>query len=180
MLLEKPSVAAYCVTEPDAGSDVAAITTTAKKDGDGYILNGEKMWITNASVASWYFVLATLDRKLGAKGMVCFALPNDLAGITPGKKENNMGQRCSDTRGITFKDVRVPASCRLGEEGDGFKIAMRAFDKSRPDGGGSRHGRGTVCLRPCLALLSRAQHLWQADLRSSSSSLYAGRGGDRD
>ncbi len=132
LLLEKPRVAAYCVTEPDAGSDVAAITTTARKDGDSYILNGEKMWITNASVASWYFVLATLDRQRGAKGMVCFVLPRDLDGITPGKKEINMGQRCSDTRAVTFKEVKVPAAFRLGEEGEGFKIAMRAFDKSRP------------------------------------------------
>lgn len=132
MLLEKPSVAAYCVTEPDAGSDVAAITTTAKKNGDNYVLTGEKMWITNASVASWYFVLATLDRQLGTKSMVCFVLPSDLSGITPGKKEKNLGQRCSDTRAVTFNAVKVPAAFRLGAEGEGFKIAMRAFDKSRP------------------------------------------------
>ena len=131
-MLKKPLVAGYCVTEPDAGSDVAAITTTAVSDGDHYIVNGEKMWITNASVASWYFLLATLDRKLGAKGMVCFVVPSDLEGITPGKKELNMGQRCSDTRAITFNKVRIPAKYRLGAEGEGFKIAMQAFDKSRP------------------------------------------------
>ena len=131
-MLKKPLVAGYCVTEPDAGSDVAAITTTAVSDGDHYLVNGEKMWITNASVASWYFLLATLDRKLGAKGMVCFVVPSDLEGITPGKKELNMGQRCSDTRAITFNKVRIPAKYRLGAEGEGFKIAMQAFDKSRP------------------------------------------------
>ena len=131
-MLKKPLVAGYCVTEPDAGSDVAAITTSAVRDGDHYLVNGEKMWITNASVASWYFLLATLDRKLGAKGMVCFVVPRDLEGITPGKKELNMGQRCSDTRAITFDKVRIPAKYRLGAEGEGFKIAMQAFDKSRP------------------------------------------------
>jgi len=131
-MLSKPSMAAYCVTEPGAGSDVASIRTTCKKDGDHYVLNGEKMWITNASKAEWYFVLATLDPKLGPKAMTAFALPAKLPGITPGKKEINMGQRCSDTRGITFKDVKVPAKYRLGGEGDGFKIAMKAFDYSRP------------------------------------------------
>lgn len=131
-MLEKPSMAAYCVTEPGAGSDVAAIRTTSRKEGDHYILSGEKMWITNASKAKWYFVLATLDPKAGPKAMTAFAIPADLPGIQPGKKEVNMGQRCSDTRAITFKDVKVPAKYRLGQEGDGFKIAMKAFDYSRP------------------------------------------------
>lgn len=131
-MLEKPIIAGYCVTEPDAGSDVAAITTTAVKNGDTYVVSGEKMWITNASVASWYFLLATMDRKLGPKGMICFVVPRDLEGINPGKKEVNMGQRCSDTRAITFDKVRIPAKYRLGAEGEGFKISMQAFDKSRP------------------------------------------------
>lgn len=132
MLVKDPKVGAYCVTEPSAGSDVAAIRTTAKKNGDHYILNGEKMWITNASTASWYFVLASLDPTLGAKSMIGFVIPSDLPGIEPGKKEVNMGQRCSDTRGITFKNVKIPEKYRLGKEGDGFKIAMAAFDHSRP------------------------------------------------
>jgi acyl-CoA dehydrogenase len=131
-MVNEPKMAAYCVTEPGAGSDVAGIRSTCKKDGDGYILNGEKMWITNGSVASWYFVLATLDTSLGHKGMCGFILPASLPGITVGKKEVNMGQRCSDTRGISFKDVKVPKKYLLGEEGEGFKYAMRAFDHSRP------------------------------------------------
>lgn len=125
-------MAAYCVTEPGAGSDVAGIKTTCKRDGDGYILNGEKMWITNGSVASWYFVLATLDSTLGHKGMCGFIVPANLPGIKAGKKEVNMGQRCSDTRGITFTDVKVPKKYLLGVEGEGFKYAMKAFDHSRP------------------------------------------------
>jgi acyl-CoA dehydrogenase len=125
-------MAAYCVTEPGAGSDVSGIRTTARKDGDDYVLNGEKMWITNGGVAAWYYVLATLDPAQGHKAMVAFVIPADLPGIEPGKKEKNLGQRCSDTRGIRFTDVKVPKRYRLGEEGDGFKIAMKAFDLSRP------------------------------------------------
>ena len=131
-LTKEPKVAAYCVTEPGAGSDVAGIRTTARKDGDHYVINGEKMWITNGSKASWYFLLATLDPKLGPKGMVAFVLPANLPGIKPGKKEVNMGQRCSDTRSITFTDVKVHKKYLLGAEGEGFKIAMKAFDLSRP------------------------------------------------
>ena len=131
-MVNEPHMAAYCVTEPGAGSDVAGIRTSCRKDGDSYVLNGEKMWITNGSVASWYFVLATLDSSLGHKGMCGFIVPSKLAGITVGKKEVNMGQRCSDTRGISFKDVKVPKKYLLGKEGEGFKYAMKAFDHSRP------------------------------------------------
>lgn len=131
-MANEPTMAAYCVTEPGAGSDVAGIRSTCKKDGDGYILNGEKMWITNGSVAKWYFLLATLDPSLGHKGMCAFIIPANLPGITVGKKEVNMGQRCSDTRGIAFKDVKIPKKYLLGKEGEGFKYAMKAFDHSRP------------------------------------------------
>lgn len=131
-LTEKPLVASYCVTEPGAGSDVAGIRTTAVKQGDHYILNGEKMWITNASKATWYYVLATVDHKLGHKGSISFVFPANLEGVKPGKKEINLGQRCSDTRGITFQNVKVHEKYRLGKEGEGFKIAMAAFDHSRP------------------------------------------------
>lgn len=129
---EKPIMASYCVTEPGAGSDVQAIRTTVRKDGDYYIMNGEKMWITNASKATWFYVLSTLDPKLGFKGMCAFVIPANLPGIQVGKKEINMGQRCSDTRGITFTDVKIPKRYLLGKEGDGFKIAMKAFDMARP------------------------------------------------
>ena len=132
MLVKEPKMASYCVTEPGAGSDVAAIKTLAKKDGEYYVLTGEKMWITNASKASWYFVLATTDASLGPKGMIGFIVPADIVGIKPGKKEINLGQRCSDTRGIQFDKVRVHEKYRLGKEGEGFKIAMAAFDHSRP------------------------------------------------
>ena len=132
MLANEPKYAAYCVTEPGAGSDVAGIGTTAKKVGDEYIINGSKMWITNASVASWYFVLAYTDQTQKHKGMSGFIVPRDTPGITIGRKEDNLGQRASDTRGITFENVKIPAKYRLGNEGEGFRIAMSAFDHTRP------------------------------------------------
>ena len=125
-------MAAYGVTEPGAGSDVAAIRTTAIRRGDTYVLNGEKMWITNAAKANWFFVLAKTDGEGGHRGMTGFIVDGDSPGITVGRKEINMGQRASDTRGIKFEDVEVPAENRLGEEGEGFKIAMKAFDITRP------------------------------------------------
>src|ERR1035437_5993364 len=108
MLTGEPKYAAYCVTEAGAGSDVAGLSTTAKKVGDDYVINGSKMWITNASVASWYFVLAYSDKTLKHKGMSGFLVPRETPGITVGKKEDNLGQRASDTRAITFEDVKVP------------------------------------------------------------------------
>ncbi|OFZ19287.1 MAG: acyl-CoA dehydrogenase [Bdellovibrionales bacterium GWB1_55_8] len=132
MLTGEAKLAAYCVTEPGAGSDVSGIRTNAKKVGSEYILNGEKMWITNAKVASWYFVLAYTDPAAKHKGMSGFVIPSDLPGITVGKKEQNLGQRASDTRAITFENVKIPEKYRLGNEGDGFRIAMAAFDHSRP------------------------------------------------
>ncbi len=131
-MTEELKFAAYCVTEPGAGSDVAGVKSTAKKVGDEYILNGQKMWITNAGVADWYYVLAATDASAGHRGMSAFLVPRDSEGISVGAKEKNMGQRASDTRGVTFEDVKVPANNLLGKEGDGFKISMQAFDHTRP------------------------------------------------
>ncbi|XP_023941190.2 probable medium-chain specific acyl-CoA dehydrogenase, mitochondrial isoform X3 [Bicyclus anynana] len=134
-LIEEPLVAAYGVTEPGAGSDVAGIKTRAEKKGDEWILNGQKMWITNGGVANWYFVLARTnpDPKCPAsKAFTGFIVEREWPGVVPGRKEQNMGQRASDTRGITFEDVRIPKENVLIGEGAGFKIAMGAFDKTRP------------------------------------------------
>ena len=129
---EEHLLASYAVTEPGAGSDVAGLKTTAVKKGDKYLINGQKMWITGAGHAHWFFVLAKTDKDAGHKGMTGFVVDAKLPGITIGKKENNMGQRASDTRAVTFEDVEVGEDCRLGREGDGFKIAMKAFDHTRP------------------------------------------------
>lgn len=134
-LLEEPLMAAYAVTEPGAGSDVNGVRTRAEKKGDEYILNGQKMWITNGGVANWYFVLARTnpDPKAPAgKAFTGFIVDAKTPGVTPGRKELNMGQRCSDTRGITFEDVRVPKENVVMGEGAGFKIAMMTFDFTRP------------------------------------------------
>ncbi|KAG8697849.1 hypothetical protein FRC09_007610 [Ceratobasidium sp. 395] len=132
-MTEEPLVAAYCVTEPGAGSDVANISTKAEKRGDKWILNGTKMWITNAGHANWFFVLARTDASQPAsRGMTGFVVDADSHGISLGKKEINMGQRCSDTRMVTFEDVEVPESNVIGGPGEGFKIAMKAFDITRP------------------------------------------------
>jgi acyl-CoA dehydrogenase len=131
-LTSQYSHAAYCVTEPSAGSDVVNIKTRAVKKGNDYVLNGSKMWITNASVAQWYFVLAVTDPAAKHKGLTGFVVPSNTPGIKVGKKEKNLGQRCSDTRGITFEEVVVPAKYRVGNDGDGFRIAMGAFDHTRP------------------------------------------------
>jgi acyl-CoA dehydrogenase len=118
--------------EPDAGSDVAGLQLLAEKDGNDYVLNGTKAWITNGGVASVYTVFATLDRSSRHKGICAFVMRADTPGISLGKKEDKMGQRASDTRVIHFDGVRVPASQRLGEESEGFKIAMRTLDTTRP------------------------------------------------
>ncbi len=132
-MTEEPLQAAYGVTEPGAGSDVAGLATTAVKKGDEWVLNGQKMWITNGGVANWYFVLAKTDAtaKTGS-AFTGFIVDGDTPGITVGRKEINLGQRCSDTRGITFEDVVVPDANRLGAEGKGFGVAMGAFDHTRP------------------------------------------------
>uniref|UniRef100_A0A8D2PT80 Medium-chain specific acyl-CoA dehydrogenase, mitochondrial n=1 Tax=Zosterops lateralis melanops TaxID=1220523 RepID=A0A8D2PT80_ZOSLA len=134
-MTEEPLMCAYCVTEPGAGSDVAGIRTRAERKGDQYVINGQKMWITNGGKANWYFLLARTDpdpRAPAGKAFTGFIVEADSPGIQIGRKELNMGQRCSDTRGIVFEDVRVPKENVLIAEGAGFKIAMGAFDKTRP------------------------------------------------
>ena len=128
------ALASYAVTEPGAGSDVAACKTTAIKEGDNYIINGEKMWITGAGFSDFFFVLAKTNPEAGYKGMSGFIVEKDAEGFSLGKKETNMGQRCSDTRSIVFDNVRVPADQLIGEtESGGWMNAMKAFDLSRPN-----------------------------------------------
>jgi acyl-CoA dehydrogenase len=124
--------ASYAVTEPDAGSDVAGIRTRAVRHGEEYVISGNKMWITGAGHASWFFVLAYTDPAKKYEGMTGFVVPADSPGIRVGKKELNMGQRASDTRAVDFEEVRVGADCRVGAEGQGWLIAMKAFDHTRP------------------------------------------------
>lgn len=131
-MTEEARMAAYAVTEPGAGSDVAGMRTRAVKRGDKWILNGSKMWITNAGVADWYFVVAYTNPDDKHRGMSAFIVERGWDGVEVGKKEMNLGQRCSDTRAITFTDVEVPAENLVGTEGDGWILAMKAFDHTRP------------------------------------------------
>lgn len=125
-------LAAFALTEANAGSDAGAIETTARKEGDHYILNGTKQWITNGGEAGIYTVFAMTDRSRGARGCSCFIVEKGTPGFTFGKKENKMGIRASATRELIFEDCAVPAANLVGREGTGFITAMKVFDKSRP------------------------------------------------
>jgi alkylation response protein AidB-like acyl-CoA dehydrogenase len=125
-------IAAFALTEPAAGSDASAIQTTAVKDGDHYVLNGLKQWITNGGEAETYVVVAMTDRSKGARGASTFILEKGMPGFEFGKKEDKMGIRASVTRELIFRDCRVPAKNLLGREGMGFMVAMKTFDMSRP------------------------------------------------
>ncbi|WP_428263771.1 acyl-CoA dehydrogenase family protein [Haliangium sp.] len=131
-LTDEPLFAAYCCSEPDAGSDVAGMSTKVEKHGDDYVINGQKRWITNGGVANWYTVLATSDKSKRHKGISCFVIDADTPGVKSGRKEDKMGQRASNTTDVIFEDVKVPKSALIGAEGNGFKIAMKTFDRSRP------------------------------------------------
>jgi len=131
--IEEPIAVSYGVTEPGAGSDVAGLRTTAVKNGDKWIINGEKMWITNAGQCSWFFLLARTDKNAQTgNAFTAFVVESKWEGVKMGKKEINMGQRASDTRGFSLQNVIVPDENRVGEIGEGFKIAMRTFDYTRP------------------------------------------------
>jgi acyl-CoA dehydrogenase len=131
MLTEEPKLASFCLTEPDAGSDVSGMRTTAVKKGEKYVINGTKCFITNGSHANWYTVYAKTDREAGHRGISAFVVPRD-AGVVVDKKEDKLGQRASDTAMISFNDVEVPAGNLLGEENKGFKLAMMTLDRTRP------------------------------------------------
>ena len=126
-----PNLAAFCLTEPGAGSDVASMRSTATRDGDEFVINGTKHLITNGGVASLYSVFANEDLSAGHKGISCFMVPANTPGVSRGKKEDKMGQRAADTREVIFENARVPARNRLGKGRDGFKIAMMTLDDSR-------------------------------------------------
>ena len=124
-------IGAYCITEPDAGTDVAAIATTGVEDGDHYILNGTKTFVTNGGFASVLIVFANTNPEAGRKGLSCFVVDKDLDGIMVGKPEKKCGMKTSDTREINFADVRVPKENMLGNPGDGFKMAVTILNSGR-------------------------------------------------
>ena len=152
----------FCLSEPAAGSDVAGLQLAVERDGDDYVLNGTKAWITNGGHADLYTVFGTLDRGSRHKGMCAFIVPRETPGVEVGKKEDKMGQRASDTCVIHFDSVRVPASQRLGEEGEGFKIAMRTLDRSRPSIGAIAIGIAQRALDESVAYARERKAFGQA------------------
>jgi acyl-CoA dehydrogenase len=131
MLTEAPKLASFCLTEPDAGSDVSGMKTTATKKGDKYVINGSKCFITNGGYADWFTVYAKTDKDAGHRGISAFVVPKDDT-VTVDKKEDKLGQRASNTATITFNETEVPAGNLLGEENHGFKLAMMTLDRTRP------------------------------------------------
>ncbi len=126
------TVTSFALTEPEAGSDSAAVRTTARREGDAYVLNGAKRYITNAGRAHLFTVMARTDPdRAGASGVSAFLVPRDTPGLSVGKAESKMGQHGAHVHDVTFEDVRVPVENRLGAEGEGFKLAMRVLDRGR-------------------------------------------------
>lgn len=125
------ALACFCLTEPQAGSDAAAIRTRAVRDGDYYVLNGTKQFITSGKSAKVAIVFAVTDPDAGSKGITAFIVPTDTPGYTVARVEHKMGQRCSDTCQIVFEDCRIPADLRLGEEGQGYRIALANLEGGR-------------------------------------------------
>src|SRR5689334_14055403 len=131
MLTEAPKLASFCLTEPDAGSDVSGMKTTATRQGDKWVINGSKCFITNGGYADWFTVYAKTDKEAGHRGISAFVVPKDDT-VTVDKKEDKLGQRASNTATITFSDTEVPEGNLLGEENHGFKLAMMTLDRTRP------------------------------------------------
>jgi alkylation response protein AidB-like acyl-CoA dehydrogenase len=124
-------IGAYALTEPDAGTDATAIHLDASSDGDDYVLNGSKAFVTNAGLAKIFVVFCSTNSDLGSKGLSALVVESGTAGFEVGKPEDKMGIKASDTRGLSFDDCRVPKANRLGEEGDGIKIALTILDHGR-------------------------------------------------
>jgi acyl-CoA dehydrogenase len=145
-LIDKGEFVAYCVTEAAAGSNVVGIETRAERKNGSYIINGSKIFITNASHANYFTVFAKTDPNAGHKGMSCFIVDRNAPGVKVGKKFDKLGQRASDTAEIVFENVEVPAENLVGEEGRGFYLAMKVFDYSRPGVAAAAVGLQRRCL----------------------------------
>jgi len=151
-----PNQAALCVTEAGAGSDVGSIRTTARRFADEYVIDGTKRFITNGGVASLYAVIAKEDPDLGSRGLSAFMVSADTPGVSHGRKEDKLGQRSSDTCEVIFEEVRIPARYLLGRGRDGFKIAMRTLDSSRPVVGSQAVGICRAALEAAVAYVNQS------------------------
>ncbi|MFN8528737.1 MAG: acyl-CoA dehydrogenase family protein [Anaerolineae bacterium] len=164
-MMGEGQLAAYCVTEPGAGSNVVGMQTRAEKVGDKYILNGGKIFISNVNHASFYTVFAVTNPAAKHKGISCFIVERDTPGITISKHFDKLGQRAADTAEIVFENVEVPADHRIGEEGMGFMLAMMVFDHSRPGVAAGAVGVARRALEECVKYAKTretfGQPLWQ-------------------
>jgi butyryl-CoA dehydrogenase len=154
-------LAAYSLSEPGAGSDAAGLRTTAVRRGDRYVLNGAKQWCTNGDHAGVICVFATVDPSRRAKGVTAFLVEPDMPGFSVGKKEKKMGIRASPTVALHFEDCEVPVAQRLGEEGQGFAIAMRTLDMTRPATGAMAVGIGQAALDAAVGYAKDRQQFGQ-------------------
>jgi alkylation response protein AidB-like acyl-CoA dehydrogenase len=156
-------LASYCLTEPGAGSDAASLRTSAKKDGDEYVINGSKMFISGAGSTDVLVLMArTGSQESGARGISAFAVPADLPGITYGKDEDKMGWNSQPTKAISFEDVRIPAENLLGSEGEGFKIAMKGLDGGRINIATCSIGAAQACIDHTQAYMKERKQFGQA------------------
>lgn len=149
-ILATRKLVAYCITEPEAGTDVSGIRTSATREGDGWVLNGNKIWIHNAPVADVGFVLARTDKEAGHRGMSIFIVDLNQAGIERGPKEHKMGQRASQVGALVFDNVRLPSNALLGVEGRGFHMMMSVLDKGRVGIGALAVGIGQAGLEAAV------------------------------
>ncbi|MEK7766051.1 MAG: acyl-CoA dehydrogenase family protein, partial [bacterium] len=161
-LAKGEKLAAFAITEPEAGSDAGATKTTAVKDGDSYILNGSKIFCTNGGEAEFYSILAMTDRARGHRGGSFFVLEKGMPGFTFGKKEKKLGIRASATRELIFQNCRVPAANRLGREGAGFITALRTLDRSRPGIASQALGIAAGALEDAVAYARQRKQFGQA------------------
>jgi alkylation response protein AidB-like acyl-CoA dehydrogenase len=148
-LLSGKKIGSFCLSEPGSGSDAGGMSTTAKRDGDFYVLHGAKMWVTNGGYAGTYVVFAKTNPEAGTRGISAFIVEREFPGIIIGKKENKLGLRASDTRQISFDNCKVPAANLLGKENEGFKYAMQILD-------GGRIGIGAMALGLAQAAFEKA------------------------
>src|SRR5437899_1041491 len=154
-------MAAYSLSEPGAGSDAASLRTTAVRKGDHYVLNGSKQWCSHGDHADVITVFATVDPAKRARGTTAFVIEKSMPGFSVGKKEKKMGIRCSPTVALHFTDCAVPIEQRLGDEGEGFKIAMRTLDMTRPMTGAMAVGIGQAALDAAAAYAKERQQFGQ-------------------
>ncbi|MCC4309812.1 acyl-CoA dehydrogenase family protein [Alcanivorax marinus] len=171
-LIRGEALASYCLTEPNAGSDAASLSTTAKRDGDDYVINGAKVFISGAGDTDVLVLMARTGGP-GAGGISCFAIPADAAGVSYGRNEEKMGWKSQPTRAITLENVRVPADQRIGDEGQGFRIAMAGLDGGRINIASCSLGAATAALKQAQGYVGERKQFGQpiAEFQNTQFSL---------